>query len=442
MKNSIKSLISVCLIFVLTGCGNSNTEEAVQAESDMTSAAATDFSQELISSELTSVMTSASLTGANAGETEVTPVTTKVTSAVSTDAPVKTSAVSVKSETPQSVTEKDSKITGRIITSGDFDLSGIKIDIFSSQLDSQEDGVEIYAHTYQYSVYTGKDGYYSFDMPSGKYLVSADMKSLPEDALIASGSYFLSPGDEIPPMELIKKFPWEDIYGEDDIVIAEEETPDAASAAREAEISKYATLFKDERDKKKYIIISVTPENIYWNKLELDITENEPADIFIPIELYDAVKEAEELILWFKDDDSRERRLNIDEYDSFNILRGLKISYNGTYNWNADRMHTIKNNSLYFYDSPSDEIKLDSYLLNGGFMSYPYNHKGEELLFREGMTAEEADEYFLAVYNDQIEFLEEIKKLEEQGIYTEFEPSEWNFLLSGTRFRAKINRIY
>lgn len=218
-------------------------------------------------------------------------------------------------------------------------------------------------------------------------------------------------------------------------------TSQVETSTFEAEIK--PTIYTDEKDKNEYIILSVTPIKIYWNEInEFSLNEGVPIDVFIPAAFSDVVDNADELMLWFTETSVPENELHIDNIDDFNIIRGLKTFNNNI--WNVDRMYPVKNDFVVFYDDVAlSDIEMQSYRNFDGFMNYPYRHKGEDLMFNDGMPTQEADEFFLAIYNDHQEYLEEVQRLwEVDGIQTEVEYSEWITLLGGTRFRAKINQIY
>lgn len=203
------------------------------------------------------------------------------------------------------------------------------------------------------------------------------------------------------------------------------------------------TVFTDKKDKQEYIIISITPVNIYWNEIKnLSLEKNTPVDIFIPAEFGDVVSDADELVLWFTETAVNEEKISIDNINDFNIIRGLK-TYNNNI-WNVDRMYPVKTDTIVFYDNVElTDIKMLSDRYSDGFMSAPFRYKGENLLFKNGMTTQEADKFFLAIHNDHKEYLEKIQRLwEEDGVETEIEYSDWTTLLGGARFRAEINKIY
>lgn len=76
-------------------------------------------------------------------------------------------------------------------------LENIKIDIYSSTLDQQDDslGLKGYAHEYVFSIYTDADGSFSFTKPSFEFLIIIDINSLPDGYGIEKGTCFYKHGE-------------------------------------------------------------------------------------------------------------------------------------------------------------------------------------------------------------------------------------------------------
>ena len=93
-------------------------------------------------------------------------------------------------------------INGQIVSGDTFDLSGIKLDVFLSEMAYSEKDVFIYSNKYQFSVFTDENGNYSFNKPSEKYLICVDLSSLPPKTGVDKNSIFVESEEDISTIEL------------------------------------------------------------------------------------------------------------------------------------------------------------------------------------------------------------------------------------------------
>ncbi|MBR4345885.1 MAG: hypothetical protein IKP75_02975 [Oscillospiraceae bacterium] len=214
-------------------------------------------------------------------------------------------------------------------------------------------------------------------------------------------------------------------------------------------------ILLDKWDNREYIIVSIIPEKIYWNELDLPVSIGNSVDVFLPAELYNVISEADEVVIWFTDEERYLHELHSDGLDKYNILRGIKtystgyvwdpdrMSFNTDSVWNSDRMCLISDDSLFFYD----KTKLEGMVWNGILTNYladmTFQYNGRALIWQEGMTTDEVDDYFMSIYNAAQLGLEHKKDAAMQGIIeTDSVDSEFFTLLGGTRLRARISFVY
>lgn len=67
---------------------------------------------------------------------------------------------------------------------GSTDLSGVKFDIYTSELTSGNQNYDKYINTYSFSAYSDKNGKVSFTRPEGMFIVKADLDTLPRKTAI------------------------------------------------------------------------------------------------------------------------------------------------------------------------------------------------------------------------------------------------------------------
>ena len=67
---------------------------------------------------------------------------------------------------------------------GSTDLSGVKFDIYTSELTSGNQNYDKYINTYSFSAYSDKNGKVSFTRPEGIFIVKADLDTLPRKTAI------------------------------------------------------------------------------------------------------------------------------------------------------------------------------------------------------------------------------------------------------------------
>lgn len=97
----------------------------------------------------------------------------------------------------------DNIVQGQIIMEDGSPVAGVKVDIYSSTLDTvYDEGVSGYSHTYYSSSVTDSNGIYEFSKPSLCYFINVDLDTLPTRTGIDKQNEFIMPNENVKPFTI------------------------------------------------------------------------------------------------------------------------------------------------------------------------------------------------------------------------------------------------
>lgn len=210
-----------------------------------------------------------------------------------------------------------------------------------------------------------------------------------------------------------------------------EDIIEVADTEAEFESEFSAAVFQDEKTKDYFILLNVTPQKVYWNKIDgYDVTVGQAMDIAVPAIFEEWLTDADGMMIYMGEEGRNEiSDIKIND-------RTVKGMYCRQY-LDMDYLCPIKDDIMYFGEI-SDKIKNSfSRIDDGVYMEvvnqlYPENHFGND------MSVDDLDLYF------------ETLKIDDDAITKEAsENSDWDYDVPGyfvcqvgVRFRATINYIY
>lgn len=193
------------------------------------------------------------------------------------------------------------------------------------------------------------------------------------------------------------------------------------------EITKYI----DKYSGKEFIIVNVTPNNIYWNELDgYNVTQGQSLDIPIPAIFEDWVSDADGIMIYMSS--------NTGTFGDL-LLNGEKSIKGMTYPqyWSTDYLCPI-NGDVICFGEYTDNIKNSFSGVDDGVYIGEANHKYSETPFTNNMSVSSLDTYFETIKTDYDALM---KKMAEDP-NTDYDIAGFWGYQDGIRFRATINTIY
>ena len=224
---------------------------------------------------------------------------------------------------------------------------------------------------------------------------------------------------------------------QENVVSSEEkrETSDIASksaettAAPESEKEK-CTIFKDCTTKKKFIILNLTAEKVYWNEAEdYSISEGETVDIAVPAIFSD----------WFTDTDDAMFYLG-EHFQKIPVMNCGDMTVRGiayTNYWSMDNICLIDDGIVHFGEY-TEEMKNAFRRIDSGYFIEEANYYYPEFPLEDGMTVENLDLYFETMKTDRDVLYEKIASNPD----TDYDIAGFWGWIDGIRLRGKVNFIY
>lgn len=201
----------------------------------------------------------------------------------------------------------------------------------------------------------------------------------------------------------------------------------------------------DYYQNKSNIILSVTPEKIYWNNqweqvpsypnyIWTPIIEGEPMDICLPAALFNVFSSADSILLYYYINyiDIGE----VDNFESHNFIFGIPEGSN----WYMDEIIPIKDGRIKFYTkddlindyhTTNHDISYKSFLLDGSMFT--------EKKFKDNITVDEFEDFL----NELEGKYDEMKNYRNENPDMIIELANYECsMYNGIFLRAKINKIY
>lgn len=194
-----------------------------------------------------------------------------------------------------------------------------------------------------------------------------------------------------------------------------------------------STIYNDTKRYEKYIIVNVTPQNIYWNKLEdYDIAEGEPIDVPIPVIFDDFLAGADEVMIYMTKGWNLFGDISL---DNGNTLKGMTYSQY----WSRDYLCPIVDGTVQFREYSDEIIRSFTRVDDGIYIEMAnYYTKYMDNPFEDGMSASDMDAYFEKIYADSAA----IEKTQNENPDVMYDTDPLYSYQNGVRFRAKINYIH
>lgn len=193
------------------------------------------------------------------------------------------------------------------------------------------------------------------------------------------------------------------------------------------EITKYI----DKYSGKEFIIVNVTPNNIYWNELDgYNVTQGQSLDIAIPAIFEDWVRDADGIMIYMSS--------NTGTFGDL-LLNGEKSIKGMTYPqyWSTDYLCPIKDGVICFGEY-TDNINNSFSGVDDGVYIGEANYKYSETPFVNKMSISSLDSYFETIKLDHDALMQKIAENPD----TDYDIAGFWGYQDGVRFRATINAIY
>ena len=193
------------------------------------------------------------------------------------------------------------------------------------------------------------------------------------------------------------------------------------------EITKYI----DKYSGKEFIIVNVTPNNIYWNELDgYNVTQGQSLDIPIPAIFEDWVSDADGIMIYM--------RSNTGTFGDL-LLNGEKSIKGMTYPqyWSTDYLCPI-NGDVICFGEYTDNINNSFSGVDDGVYIGEANYKYSETPFVNKMSISSLDSYFETIKLDYDALMQKIAENPD----TDYDIAGFWGYQDGVRFRATINNIY
>ncbi len=193
------------------------------------------------------------------------------------------------------------------------------------------------------------------------------------------------------------------------------------------EITKYI----DKYSGKEFIIVNVTPNNIYWNELDgYNVTQGQSLDIPIPAIFEDWVSDADGIMIYMSS--------NTGTFGDL-LLNGEKSIKGMTYPqyWSTDYLCPI-NGDVICFGEYTDNINNSFSGVDDGVYIGEANYKYSETPFVNKMSISSLDSYFETIKLDYDALMQKIAENPD----TDYDIAGFWGYQDGVRFRATINNIY
>ncbi len=193
------------------------------------------------------------------------------------------------------------------------------------------------------------------------------------------------------------------------------------------EITKYI----DKYSGKEFIIVNVTPNNIYWNELDgYNVTQGQSLDIPIPAIFEDWVSDADGIMIYMSS--------NTGTFGDL-LLNGEKSIKGMTYPqyWSTDYLCPI-NGDVICFGEYTDNINNSFSGVDDGVYIGEANYKYSETPFVNTMSISSLDSYFETIKLDYDALMQKIAENPD----TDYDIAGFWGYQDGVRFRATINNIY
>ena len=201
------------------------------------------------------------------------------------------------------------------------------------------------------------------------------------------------------------------------------------TAAPESEKEKY-TIFKDSRTKKKFMVLNLTAEKVYWNEAEdYSISEGETVDIAVPVIFADWFTDTDDVMLYLGE---RFQKISVMDCGDMTV-RG--IAY--TDYWSMDNICLI-NDGIVHFGEYTEEMKNAFRRIDSGYFIDEANYYYPDFPLEDGMTVENLDLYFETMKTDRDVLYEKIANNPD----TDYDIAGFWGWIDGIRLRGKVNFIY
>ena len=197
--------------------------------------------------------------------------------------------------------------------------------------------------------------------------------------------------------------------------------------------SEKITKFTDKYSGKKFIILNVTPNRIYWNEFDgYSVTEGQTIDIPIPAIFEDWVSDADEIMIYLSSDFGTFGDLSLDNGKK---IKGMTYPQN----WAKDYLCPIKDGIVCFGEYTDNINNSFSRVWDGPYILEANYYYSDEPPFENNMSVSDLDIYFERLKSDSDQLKKDIE--ENPDVQADI-AGFWGYQEDGIRFRATINNIY
>lgn len=191
------------------------------------------------------------------------------------------------------------------------------------------------------------------------------------------------------------------------------------------------TKYTDKYSGKKFIILNVTPNKVYWNELDgYNITQGQSLDIPIPAVFEDWISESDEIMIYMSNSSKTFGDLLLDS--EINVKGMTYPQY-----WSRDYLCPIVDGTVQFREYTDEIIKSFSRVDDGVYIEEA-NYQYSENPFDDGMSIGNLDTYFETIKKDH----DALMKKMEGNPNTSYDVAGFWGYQDGVRFRATINYIH
>ena len=217
-----------------------------------------------------------------------------------------------------------------------------------------------------------------------------------------------------------------------EIVADETEEPELAKNTEQAQESQKYTIYEDKNEAgNKYITLSVSPEIIYWNKTDKQVSLGEAINIYAPYQLYPVVKDADSLLIYLD---------RIDVSYPCDFAGDAPATFAGvkqTTSFDGDLFVPVKDGKVNLYSNEELQEPFD-YFENSCFLN-DMNNVTRNLKFSDGMGEDDFNMFISEVrteYDDMVTMLKNNPDIECEPFMFE------GIMDDGIYFKASVNEIY